>query len=230
MTFLSLPQWLGHLATLDAPHLTLAMGLACAAPATPPVVHITFVNRPPEVTHTLDHNALGQFNASTTFAKHTHETFLTGGITESNIKTDFQIGFRQTINRAAGQACISVEKIDITLSYKPVVHMAREFPAGSCRFNTTWEHELRHVNTDVITLRERGPLLQQAAYKSALQIGAVGPVSLENLALQQKHIVTQVGAAIEAAFQDIDRLRMHRQQLIDTREEYLRLSRACPDR
>lgn len=226
MSTFTLPLWLSF-GIAKAPALTLATALSCAAPTTPPAVSFTFLPSPPQVTHNLDHAGLGQFSSSTSFSHHRNEVFLTGGITESNIQTDYQLSFRQLQNPTTGQACLSVDKVDVTLTYIPVVHMASNFPAGSCRFATTWEHELRHVNTDLITLNEYGGQLKLAAAQAANTIGAIGPVNITALPEQQSAVLAHIGAAVEKTLADIDKIRMQRQQSIDTREEYMRLSKAC---
>lgn len=227
MSLFTMPYWLSLLGNTTAP-ATLVTLMSCAQPASPPAVTMTFTPSQPSVTHNLDHAALGQFATSTTFSHHKNEVFLTGGITESNIRTEFNVGFTQQINPVTGSACLAVNEINLNLIYEPIVHIASNFPQGSCRFMTTWEHELRHVNTDLVTLKERAPLLEQAAKQAAQKISVIGPMERSALEVQQQAVIDQIGAVVETTFAGIDQLRMQRQQLIDTRAEYLRLSKACP--
>ncbi len=211
-----------------APEITLVSLLTTCPPAAAPQVATSFVNTPPQVTHTLDHAALGQFSTSTTFSHHKKEVFLTGGITESNIKTNYNLTFSQVIDPNTKTACLSVDKVEVTVSYDPVVHIASNFPAGSCRFTTTWQHELLHVNTDLITLKERLPQLEGAVRQAAQQLTVIGPFDVAQMPAHQQSLVDYIGKVVSTSFADIDKLRLQRQQTIDTREEYLRLSKACP--
>ncbi len=204
-----------------------AAPLVCPQDTSGPVT-IEFTHSEPSVTHSLSHQDLGKFSVSTTFSHHRDEVFLTGGITESNIKSNFEVSFNQRSDRNTGETCISINKIVMKLSYEPVVHIASNFPRDSCQFATTWEHELRHVNTDLLTLQERGRLLQQAAQGVASQIKTIGPVPKSDVKRVQQEVIARIDTAVSGAFDEIDRLRMQRQQLIDTREEYMRLSKACP--
>lgn len=193
-----------------------------------PTVTMIFNPSQPQATHNLDHQALGQFNISTKFSHGPKEVFLTGGITESNIRTDYNVSFQQVIDQSSNKACLYVDAIELNLHYDPVVHIASNYPEGSCRFMTTWKHELLHVNTDLITLNERKGLIEQAGQQVAQQLTVIGPVDAATLPAQQQAVIAKVGAAVEATFTGIDQIRMQRQQLIDTRQEYLRLSKACP--
>lgn len=227
MSLFTLPFWASMLGGA-APKMMLVSALACGPAQKAPTVSLVFTPAQPQVTHTLDHQALGQFSVSTQFSHHKNEVFLTGGITESNIRTEYNVSFEQHINPNTNQACLYVDHIELQLKYDPIVHIASNYPQGSCRFKTTWQHELLHVNTDLITLNERKPLLEQAAKQVAQKLTVIGPVDTAALPVQQQAVIDQVGAAVQATFASIDTLRMQRQQLIDTREEYLRLSKACP--
>lgn len=227
MSLLTLPYWT-DLFSVAAPKIMLVTAMACSPAQKTPTVSLTFTPTPPQVTHNLDHQALGKFSVSTEFSHHKNEVFLTGGITESNIRTNYNVSFEQHIEQNTNRACLYVDHIELTLHYDPIVHIASNYPQGSCRFKTTWQHELLHVNTDLITLNERKPLLEQAARQVAQRLTVVGPLDAAALPVQQQAIIDQVGAAVQTTFAGIDKLRMQRQQLIDTREEYLRLSRACP--
>lgn len=227
MSLFTLPFWTSMLQA-GAPKLVFATALVCAPAQNVPSVALEFIPTQPKVTHNLDHQALGQFSVSTQFSHHKNEVFLTGGITESNIRTDYNVSFEQHVHPVTKKACLYVDHIDLKLHYDPVVHIANNYPQGSCRFKTTWQHELLHVNTDLVTLNERKGQLEQAARQVAQKITVIGPVDASALPVQQQAIIDQVGAAVQASFSNIDQLRMQRQQLIDTRAEYLRLSKACP--
>lgn len=215
--------------TSAAAPLVLSALTSCTPPAAVPQVLFEFQHVPAQVTHNLDHAALGQFATSTTFSHHSNEVFLTGGITESNIKTQFNVSFRHMIDQKTQATCLYVDKVTLSLNYAPVVHMASNFPANSCRFRTTWEHELRHVNTDLITLNETKGSLHQAAQQAVARLGAMGPHPYGEIPARQQGVIKYLETALEPTFKSIDALRLQRQQLIDTRQEYMRLSNACPN-
>lgn len=211
------------------PMILASTGGACAAATAAPAVAYTFKNVPPQVTHHLDYHGLSQFSIDTTFSQHKNEVFLKAGVTQGMTRLNHSAGFRYLQNPANNTACLYVDSVTVEMSYEPIVHIASNFPYGSCRFKTTWEHELRHVNTDVITLNEYGPHMKQSAIVAAQSIGPIGPFPVAQLEAQQQAVMSRIGAAVDKTLDDIGAVRLQRQQLIDTREEYLRVSRACPN-
>ena len=209
--------------------LILASTGGCARPTALPAVAYNFQSTPPQVTHNLDFQGLSQFSVDTVFARHTNEVFLKAGITQGFTKINHSAAFRYQQDPVSNTICMYVDKIDVVVSYEPVVHIASNFPYGSCRFKTTWEHELRHVNTDLITLTEYGGHMKQAAAYASQSLGAIGPFPVTQLEAQQQAVMGRIGTVIDKALDDIGTVRMQRQQLIDTREEYMRVSRACPN-
>jgi len=196
-------------------------GLMVCEQAPAPVIEIHFENNDPVATHNLDHQQLGKFQSSTQFSHSSNEVFTTGGITESNILTSFEVSFGLVTNTFSRDTCVSLSSAKITVSYTPVVHVASNYPAQSCRFNTTWLHELRHVNTNVITLNE-------AVETGVADMKTQGPLSPEQQEKVQQEISAKITETLTWATAEMDKTRMQRQQLVDTREEYLRLSKVCP--
>jgi hypothetical protein len=215
-------------ALLAIPKVLTLVGYLSCDPQAAPAVKVHFQQHPAQVTNNLTHQQLGTFNVQTQFSHGHNEIFITGGITESNIKTDFGVNFQMLQMPFNGPACVWVKDIDVTITYAPVVHIASEYKQGTCRFESTWQHELKHVNTDIITLRDSAPMIEAATQNAAAALGVIGPIKAEEIKPAQDRIVQQVGQAVKAAFDRTEQTRLQRQQTIDTREEYMRLSKLCP--
>lgn len=204
-------------------------GLMSCDPQPAAGVNIIFDNIEPVVTHSLNHEDLGRFQTSTKVSHGSNEIMITGGITESRIDTAFQAGFKMLKNPVSGNVCLFLDRVDVNVKYEPIVHIASNYPEGSCRFQTTWLHELQHVNIDLLTIKEYLPYLEKAAADAAAAIPVIGPIDNSAVDSTQKAIADRISAALTGISGHMDDIRGKRQQLIDTRQEYQRLSRACPN-
>lgn len=207
----------------------ILVGTLTCSPAPLPAVELVFDNVPPVASHDKGHAELGSFQSSTQFSRGSKETFLTSGITESNISTFFNISFNRETDRQNGESCISIKDLKITVSYAPLVHIANSYKQGSCFYNITWLHELQHVNTDILTIKEFLPLYQKTVENTLLSIKTGKIVRAENVEKTQDDIAEKIKAALNWATEQMNTVRGQRQQMIDTRQEYLRLSNACPN-
>lgn len=202
---------------------------AFICPAMPaPAVTTDFKNNPPTYKNDLSSKQLGSFTISTKFSHGPKEVFSTGGVTMGNISVNYEINFFQAQNAATEEFCLGVKDVAVTIDYSPDVYIASESKPGTCRYDTTLQHEIRHVNTDVLTLQEYVPLLQKAVADAAGNLPVTGPVNKKGLYVGQKQASDAVKSAVDAVVERLYSVRLARQQLIDTRQEYLRLSKVCP--
>ena len=216
----------GAKAALAAGYL-LAGSLSCPA-ASPPRVTAHFTNNPPVYSTSLSMQQLSALKIDTKFSHGANEVFVTSGVTEGNIEAQFKMEFQRRENAATDEMCLWVTDIAIEIGYKPVVYIAGEHPANSCRYNTTALHELKHVNTDVITLKEYLPHIEQYMQKTAAALPAAGPLPLSSVEAAKEEGMKKISTALSTVVDYMQVTRHRRQQAIDTRQEYLRLSKACP--
>jgi hypothetical protein len=206
--------------------MLLAFSGACP-PQGIPQVQMQTVNTPAQFSTSLSSAELGNFPVSTVVARHSNEIFVTGGITRGQITTSYDMAFNKLLNSATQMACIWPKQVRVTVSYAPIVYIAREYRPGSCRYNTTMEHELRHVNTDVITLNEYLPRIQNAVQGVVNALGVRGPMPDHAATAQQEAMVDAIAGRLKGILAEMDAVRMQRQQQIDTRQEYMRLGKVC---
>lgn len=213
-------------AALPAAYILAAS--ACQAPA-PPTVHMDFVNVPPIQRTDVSSAQLGGYHINTTFSHSRNETFTVGGLTVSELAPVVYTSYEIATNNMTHTSCLSLTSVNITVRYAPTIFVASEYKEGSCRFGTTLQHEARHVNTDIITFNELLPQLRQAVEDEARKIGAIGPVDPDNIITERDKISDRLQAALAAKAQEFEHIRFDRQQMIDTRQEYMRLSQLCAD-
>lgn len=217
-----------HGGTIGAKLLAGSGVTGCQKLEAPPILTLNFNNKQPRATHNFDHTQLGKFVSSTQFSHRPDEVFVTGGITESNITDNLRMDYREAINPITGTMCVSVSNIQVDIDYAPIVHIAVNFPEGSCQYGQTWQHELRHVNTDIIALNESMETIRATLVSAATRLPVIGPIPGAEEQKAQQELAAPIADVLKGAFDAMDKIRMTRQQAIDTREEYLRISRACP--
>ena len=213
--------------TLPAAYM-LAAAAACPAPV-PPIVHMTFIDTAPIQRSDVSGRDLGTRHISTTFSHTNRETWLVSGLTQSDFDPTYLIDFNVAQDPASGTGCVAVKTVEITVKYAPTIYVASELKPGSCRFGVVLQHEARHVNTDIITFNEQLPQLRQAVEDAANQIGWIGPITPAQLIPERDKMVDRLKAALVAKADEVEQIRFTRQQMIDTRQEYLRVSKLCPE-
>lgn len=157
--------------------------------------------------------------------EHTKIGGLTGG--EINISTD--IGISLTKNMLLNKGCVWLSDVMIRIKSDPTVYIASEYKPGSCRYRTTVEHEMKHVTVDTKILNEFAPHIEAAAKNAVADINVIGPVKLNQIEKIKVDINKKIEEALKSPIETLHEQRRERQQAIDTREEYDRLSRLCGD-
>lgn len=211
---------------LTLPAAYVLASLTCAAPA-PPTVTMEFTHSPPIQRGDLSAKELGNYNISTTFSKSRNEIFTVGGITVSDFAPKYLVDFNSGHDPQTGLYCLSLKSVAISVHYAPTVFIASEFQAGTCRYKETLQHEVRHVNTDIITFNEYLPVLRAGVEAAAVRTAAAGPLKEQELLPARDRMVDALRAALAAKVDELEHVRFSRQQAIDTRQEYLRISKLC---
>lgn len=202
-------------------------GLFSCVSVPSPEVQVIFNNKPPTVTHNLNHQQMEKFSVTTVFAKKPQEIFVRSGVTESKMSSNIDLNFQFVTTPLLGKSCLSLSEVIVHFNYDPVVHIAINYPQGSCAYRETWLHELKHVNTDVITITEFMPYFKKAMQQTTNSLPTRGPFPKEEMETHQKAMTEKLSDTLRAATKALEQTRQTRQQTIDTRQEYMRLSNAC---
>lgn len=206
--------------------LVLAQG---CPPQQMPQVNISVVNTPPVYDNSRSSAELGEVPVDTKVARHSSEVFVTGGLTRGQVTTSWETSFSKILEERSGLACLWLKSVNLTLTYTPNVYIASEHRPGTCRYDTIMEHEIRHVNTDIMTLNEYLPLIQQNLQYAVNTIGVRGPYQDIMMDRVRKDMQDVISGRLRDTLTQMDAVRHKRQQLIDTRQEYMRLSGLCRD-
>lgn len=153
------------------------------------------------------------------------------GLTESRLYLDHHIKFRNVVNQSTGHGCIAIEKVTVTLRARPKVYIANELTRDACRYREIYIHEQEHIGTDR-ALMER----YRARIADGMRISLAHPaeyasvtVAARYLPIAQRQLEDSVRATLRVLYDEMLRERDHDQRLVDTPEEYERISAACDE-
>lgn len=145
------------------------------------------------------------------------------GLTRGNAVVKIATSTHLVIDRTGRWECASPQ-ISLTIGYSPLtVYVANEFPEGSCAYKAIYQHELRHVETYLAHLAsiEKG-LVDTLNRRFATGEPRRGPVGQTRDQLQRElderwlpYVLREINRGDKA------------QALIDTPEEYARVSNSC---
>ncbi len=146
---------------------------------------------------------------------------LGGGQIGIDAKLQFSVVTRK------GKACLSLQEIKAVFYAYPEVHIASNFRRGGCEYSAVLGHERKHIRTLKKFHREYYPELRKELKKLAKQIKVIGPVAPEDVEKQQKRLGDRVSRAVSSFTDGITPILEERQNKIDTKEEYKRVSDQC---
>lgn len=145
------------------------------------------------------------------------------GLTRGNAVVRLEVNTPFYIDRSRRWECASPQ-LTISFGFEPMtVHVAKEFPAGSCAYREIYEHEMRHVQAYLAHSASIEKELTEALM-TRFVTGAPWrrPVGQTRAKLQQElnerwvPYIKRAMSRVEAA-----------QALIDTPEEYVRIRESC---
>ncbi|MDY0008904.1 MAG: hypothetical protein RBS08_04290 [Bdellovibrionales bacterium] len=213
---------------ISAGLLALASGGAQACPATPPATVVMQTrNGTPKYYYHVPSSQLPHINTGGSKPKHLGPNYVIGGLTHGKIGTGYQIEMMAQPMPGRGTHCVSVKQITVTLDYQPDVYIASEYRPGSCHYNVTMQHEVQHVNLELITLNEFLPRFQSHISRTLASMPPLQPVTQQDLPRVREWIGAQVNTAVHQVLAQMMQVRDSRQGGIDTPQEYDRLARSC---
>lgn len=205
--------------------MTLASAYGCPQVAPGPVVMQTR-NGTPKYFYHLPSAQLATLNTGGAKPQHLGPNYVIGGLTHGKINTTYSIQISGK-PMPGGTYCVSVEQITVTLDYQPDVYIASEYRPGSCQYNVTLQHEVQHVNLELITLNEFIPRIQAHIRQTVQSLPPLQPMTERDIPRARDWIGAQVNNAVQQSLAQMMQVRDSRQGGIDTPQEYARLAQAC---
>lgn len=145
------------------------------------------------------------------------------GLTIGKAVARFSSALPLYVDRSGRWECASPQ-LTLSLGFSPLtVYVAKEFPAGSCAYNEIYQHEQRHVKAYQAHLATIGKSLNDSLSQRFAGGGPWhGPVNQLRERLQDE-LKERWLPYIEREIAQVD----DAQALIDTPEEYARVSESC---
>jgi hypothetical protein len=216
--------------------LSLPLAVSAAYAAKDPCLQLEQESSFPEINFSISHENLSHNEHETiSNLQRRVQNPATGGATlkadhlplgamEANIKTSFNMGTAQ-IRLSNGQGCVAITSAQITLTFaNPTIYMARELPRGSCIYREVLAHENRHVAVDKQLSSEYEYNLRNRVEAELRTIGILRGNSVEHASSQ---LQTLVQARLQPIFAEFIAERERRQALVDSADEYERISKSC---
>lgn len=152
-----------------------------------------------------------------------HETPV--GLTAASLKLDsrYEIRIKQTSTDV--MVCAQISSFELNFGFDDtVIYLAKELEGGSCSYREVLEHEMRHVRTDHVLVQNYMPLLPDLLRRALKQVGVIRASSPEVAETQIKATIKEYMANLG---ESLSQVRKKQQVLIDTPQEYERLSKSC---
>lgn len=151
------------------------------------------------------------------------------GLMNGEILTEQSIRFLQETWPRRSLGCVYLDSIDVKITIKPVIYVAREYKQGTCRYRSIVEHEKRHIAVDQQVAgkyRER----MARAIRENLAASAIGgaPVPVAAIPAEQEKIRARFEGLLKRYNAEMSAERKARQQGVDTLAEYERVRAQCP--
>lgn len=167
---------------------------------------------------------LGAIQALAKDSHHSIPEALTMGLTRYEPVIELHIAFK--VKTMPGHlSCAQVERSDVTVGYRNVsILIANEIPQNSCGFNLVMAHEEKHIEVNRHLLKDYVPIIEERL-TSYLKANGAFPTTSADAAEQslRKNLTSVMGALLA----DMEHENTRWQMLVDSPEEYHRVSAAC---
>lgn len=130
-------------------------------------------------------------------------------------------------NRISRKACYWFHAVDVTVTLKPEIYIAREVAPKSCYFNAILGHEMQHMQIDRQLLNEYHPIIVNTLTEFAAKQGFLRNQDPAQEEASHEFLSNALDRQIDTIHDHVARTRGARQAQIDTAQEYDRVAAPC---
>lgn len=202
---------------------------SCQPPANQPTMRVDIDAAQPQIDHLHSRVMLKQFQIDT-ISPYGPETkvhvngLMRGAIT---VETGMNIAWQRL--SSGDSNCYWFNDIHVTLKLNPTIYIAAEIPEPACMYQAVLQHEFKHYAVDLNVAKDYQLVLQEEIERFLQQTGPIGPFPKEMGDAPKQELVKRLDALMESVNDRMKDDRMKRQSMVDTREEYERVMRSCPN-
>ena len=205
-----------------------ALAAGCAMPAETPTLHVEIDASRPDIDHTKRRAMLKGFDIATISPYDHGKNISINALIRGAIAIDTQTGTTLQYLNNGKDNCEWFNNIDLTLKLNPTIFIASEIPENTCLYREVLKHEYTHYKTDLQIAQDYRLVFQKEIENFMRQTGMVGPFPATMQAQVTQELAKRLDAVVHIVSERMNADRIRRQALIDTREEYERVVRACP--
>ncbi len=196
----------------------------------PTQIHVTPITKKTEYNYSRSLKDIQSVELTSPDPYGVHSLSITQGFMEGQIRMERTVALDYNLVNRGKEACIWYKDINVTIEITPTITIAREIKRDKCMFAAVLEHEKKHVYTDRQVVNDAAIAVAQRVYDKIKQDGFVyGPVKQKEAQPLATKLQQEIMKITEEEYMKMALDRNQRQQLIDSREEYDRVSALCPD-
>ena len=201
--------------------------IKCQAKA-PPKINVVPSNSKVKYDFTKTKEQLNQVDVDTISPYGPNHKTYVSGLMSGSIQVKSQIGFIQETYDRLGVGCAYLKSIDVEIHIDPTIFVASEYPKGSCMHNAVLTHEYKHVREDQLIVNKYANVIGKALASIVEARGpSFGPYEVAKIPVVQENVQKSFGEVLKRYNQQMNEERQHRQQGIDTLEEYQSIGKEC---
>lgn len=150
---------------------------------------------------------------------------LTLGLTRYKPFLQFSVPIKGWTDTSTGVSCMHLEDANVEFGYHEVtVYIANEIPYQSCGFNEIYQHEQKHISVNWQVLQDYTPLIQKTLQD---YLNKFGVICTSNPHQTQEQLNETFHTMLSKWNDQINAENHRRQQLVDSPEEYSRITNSC---
>jgi hypothetical protein len=214
--------------TLSAAYLLTSMTVAECPAQTAPQVSVQMVTTDNPLVGNQTPEQMASLRSDRDSSAYWHGKWMPGGATLTRgmaLKEGIDIEFK-THPAAAGTVCLSVDKVNYTVTFSPTIYLAAGL--SDCASNATLAHEKRHVALDETIINNNLPVLQQAIEDYMASRPPQPPVPETLTESLKTELMKKAVEAIKGKWGNLSYQVQQAQGQVDTADDYKRDTAACP--
>lgn len=202
-------------------------GATCPQPETPPAIRVNVEVTQPVVDHTKPRAQLKQVQVATASPYGNGDNVHVNGLMRGAITLETQSALAWQRSRDESVNCSWYNHVNIKLSLKPTIFVAAEIPQQSCIYREILNHEFKHYQTDFNIAKDYQVIFQDELKQFVDNTPVIGPYTKEQQSSVRRDLMNKLEKVIQTVNDRMKIDRIKRQSMIDTRQEYERVARAC---
>lgn len=205
----------------------VAAVLSCSEFRSNPAINVLIDELPVKYDTSKSYAELQNFNIDTISPYGANVQTRVTGLTDGQTYFATEANVRSQTHQIFKTSCLWFEAITVKITIMPTVYLAREQLHNKCRYRSTLEHEMKHVEVTRRMAREYAPEIKKAVMNEVRRIGVVGPGPANQRDSIQADMLQAVNQKISVVIDRMKQEQRARQQAIDSKREYDRLSKMC---